>query len=1377
MKKMNFNIKLKRGKHTTITIVYTFFFLLIMFLLSDFFIESIFSNTKIIYIIKEYRIWLLFILSVCLVFLIVKSQTSRLIMADEVLRQTEDRYQILIENLREDYFFYRHEKDVVFDNISSSIKNILGYTPDDFRENYKTYGAEKLADEYIKKHQKLFDSGLKQPSFEIEVTDSNNSKRILEVKEIPIINEKNEIVAIEGLIHDITDYKKFERELKDKDNKFHTLYESANDAILILKGDKIIDCNKKSLEMFVCNIDQIIMQTPYSVKFSPQSQPDGSSSREKGKEKMIAALNGEPQLFEWTHITIDGNKFETEVSLIQFIFQGEKYIQAIIRDITERKKAELTLIKSEEYFRDLYETSVVGLYRTKISDGKIIYCNQVAANSLGYKSLKEAIDANCKVTSLYSKERRGEMLKILNEHGYVQDFEIHQKLSDGRESYISISAIIFPEKDYIEGTVFDITQRKLAEKDILEKEKKFKEILDNSRVILYKLNAVDGTYDYISPSCFDVLGYYPHEMLKMNIDEQKALLHPNDLGKANNIIAKLITSIPKNKSSYTIKYRLKHKKGGYKWLSDSYKIVKNENNKTLFIIGNIIDITEKQESQTALKESELRFRNMADNIQNGVTINENEENVYINDRLIEITGYSEKELLSFSEFQIAAPEEKKRLQKIILDLQKSNKNIEEIEFWIVRKDGSRKCILNRYAYNFIDNDKFVKYIITSDITDRKLMENTLRESEEKFKELANTLPQTIFETNVAGLITYVNKAGLNLFGYTKEDIVNGINIFDIVIPEDIEAAKSNFVKLIAGEQFEQLEYRIWKKDKTVVPILLYPSLIYKNDEAIGMRSVIIDSSNQKRIQEELNVARDAVEAVNKAKSVFLTNLTNELRTPLNSIYGMTELIKKTALSNKQYDFLKVITESSENLLSILNDILIIPKIESGEINFDKNAFKIQDILISVAGLVSYQAELKKIKIIENQKFYDDLVVIGDSSKLNQVLINLVEYSIKNTTKGKIEIKIDILEENNDNITLEFSVIDTSTGLPENIIKALNEDFEKTHLDVYSEYGSYGLGLIIANKLVSLFGSKLNTKSSKKGVNTNFKLKLRKSDISDLDKLNELTEENKNKFLKNFKILLVEDELFNQLVIRSMIEKWDCEIDTVYNGKDALIKLKENLYDIVIMDIVMPETDGIQIAKLIRESLTGPVSKIPIIAITDNENQDNHKLFLKYGINYSISKPFKSNELFHVLVKDIGIKDKKEILEINELAEPKFDEVIDKDQLYDLKIIKNISKNNKVLIIKMIKVFIDKTKIELKDLSYYLEKKDWKSISNITHKMKPVASYMGIKNVEEKISNINIYCENEQNLDKVPALINNLKNILEKVIVSMSNDIINFEKEI
>ncbi len=1369
--KINYKKYFRKGDPFTVTLIFAFFYLLVIFLFSDFFIKIVTSNTKIIYLFDTYRLPAYYVFSVLFVSRILTKQKQRFVQVDEVLKQTEDSYQILVENLKEDYFFYRHEQDKIFQNISPSIKTILGFSPNNFKENYKKYNADELVGEYIQRHKSLLESGLKPPPFEIEVLNAKGEKRILEVKEIPIINENNEITAVEGLVRDITDYRKYEVELKDKDTKFNLLYESVNDAVLILKGDKIIDCNQQTLKMFDCTIDKIIMQSLYSYKFSPTKQASGKSSRELARERIFDALKGKPQHYEWTHNKLNGDIFETEETLQRFTYEGEDFLFVIIKDITDKIKAEKALKQDVDCFKTMYDTSAIGLFRTKISDGTLIYINQPAAKLLGFTNNQEAIDKKFKTSTLYSKKRRQEMLDLLNKQGYVNNFEIHQKFENGEENYVSISAKIFPEKDYIEGIIYDITEKKLARLLLEEKEKTLNEVLNNSRAMLYKLDASNGTYSYISPSCYDILGYYPEEILKMSIDDQKALLHPDDQERAHSIIARLIASMPKSKSSYTVEYRLKHKNGNYKWLSDRYSIIKDEKEKTAFIIGNVIDITDEKESRFALHESELRFRNMAASIKNGVTIYENGKNVYVNDRMAEITGYSINELMTFSEFQISAPEEKKRLQKIVIDLQKSKTNIEEIEFWIIRKDGTRRCITNRYSYSYTDEGKEVKYIITSDITERKIMENTLRESEEKFKELANTLPYAIVEYDTSGKITYINKAGIQLFELSEDEVKNGFSIFKNIDPADLKKAKENFQKSIKGKKYKQSEYKIKLKGKTRT-ILPYPNLIYKDGKIVGIRTIVIDTTNQKRIEEELIIAKEAAKAANKAKSVFLTNLTHELRNPMNSIFGMTELIKKTALSDKQYDFLKVITESSENLLSILNDILVIPKIETGEIFFEKKPFKVQDILISVVGLVSYQAELKKLKIIETQNFDENLVALGDPSRLTQIFIDLAEYSIRNTAKGQLEAKIETIDENKDNITLEFSISDTSNGLPEKIIKALNEDFEKSHIDIYSEYGSYGLGLIVANKLISLLGSKLEIITNNNGVKFSFKLRLRKKDISELDKETTQTSGDKKTFLKNIRILLVEDELFNQLVIQSMIEEWDCEIEAVYTGHEALKKLEEKMYDIVLMDIMMPEMSGIETTKLIRKLPNDSVAKIPIVAITATTESSDHKELLQAGIDYSISKPFKSDELFHALVKGLGIKreEKKPVIKKEKHKEEKT------DKLYDLKIIENIARNNKVLIVKMIKTFIDKSNIELAEMEKAITENNWDMVKNTAHKMKPAITYMGISNIDKHINFIHNNAKKQTKTEEVKETFYKLKKLLKNILDSMKKDISLYDNE-
>lgn len=1370
MKSLKVNNILAKGSPLRITIIYATFCFVLWFLFSDFVITNLIVNSKITHLISVYRGWVFYIFSVALVYHLVYTQFKKFTKADIALKKSKDSYQILLENLRENYFFYRHDLNSEFENITPSIKNILGFTPKEFKENYRKYHAEKLVGDYISRHEKAFMTGIKFPPYEVDILDKNNTVRILEIKEIPIINDEGKVIAVESIAHDITEIRHLENDLDQKENKFQILFESCNDAIIILKGEKIIDCNQKAVTLFGSDLDQIIMQSPYSYKFSPPLQSDGSGSFEKGREYILNSLSGQTQFFKWDHIKLNGEPFTVQSSISRFRFNNEDHLLLNIRELKDSILPKENLLLKDEYYQTIYENSFVGLYQTTIADGFLLKCNNAAREIFGLNPSDELNKINFSVSSLYLEKDRRSFIDILENKGNIFNHEICLTLTDGTEKYVSVSAVLYKEKGIIEGSIIDVTSKKKSEILIHQNEKQFREILENSRDILYKLNAVSGDYEYISPSVKDVLGYSSAEILKMDVNSLKKLLHPDDLGMASNVFAKLIAVVPLNKNNYSVEYRMKNKNGEYRWLSDNYRIIKNENGETKSIIGNVIDITIRKEAQNALKESELRFRKMAENIQNGVTINEKDKNVYVNERLVEITGYSKLELLSFSEFQIAAPEEKKRLQMIITELKKSGDKIEELEFWIVKKDGTRRCILNRYSYNYLDEGTLVKYIISVDITDRKLMENALREREEKFKYLADLLPQTVFECDLEGNLTYVNGRGLKQFGFSREDFDAGINIFNTIDKDYVKPLRYNFNKLIKEEKFESQEYLAKRKDGSFFPIMVYTSLIKTNEKLLGVRGIIIDTSNQKRIQEELILAKEAAEAANKAKTMFLTNISHELRTPMNSIFGMTELIKKTNLSEKQYDFLKIITESSENLLSFINDIIIIPQIETEQLVIDHKPFKLQDLLASVVGVLSYQAEVKKVKLIESQKFDNDCVVFGDPIRLNQILLDLAELFLKYTSKGEIDICIKENHRKDNTCDIDFIIRKTGKELPAQMLKELKTDFARSHVEVYNKFGSYGLGLIIANQLVRILGSELIIETSEKETLVKFNLKLIYGTVSDLEKYSFTGDQffqDHSKYLKNLKILLVEDEIFNQLVIEALVEEWDCEVDVAENGKEAIDKFGEKKFDVVLLDIQLPDMNGFEVSKLIRKKFKGDKKNIPLIAITAGIS-DYQKEFAESGIDYYIAKPFKSKELFHVLVKSLVNKDK--------INNSEFDRKIEKHdlkELYNLKIIENIAKNNKVLIIKMIRVFLDKARDEVKFLKIYALSNDLVSIKKMIHKMKPAISYMGINFINNDLEQIQFLADSESNNNEIKKIVSDIDYKMSEVFKLLEEEIVRY----
>ncbi|GAB4293262.1 MAG: hypothetical protein Kow0068_18380 [Marinilabiliales bacterium] len=1365
---------LKKRRPLTITILFALLCFIIWFLFSDIFIKIFTTNTKVLYVLNLYRYWLLYLLSVIIVFIIARYYLKKAKVSFDEKKKLEDSYFILIENLREEYFFYRHTRDEIFENITPSIKNILGYTPENFKNNYAKYGAQKLVDNYLQRHEELFKSGIKHPPIEIEVLDSENKKRILEIKEIPIFNENMEIVAVEGIARDITELKNIKQELDDQIKRYNLLFESSNDAILILKGGKILDCNQAALHLFKCEIDQIIMQGPFSYKFSPPIQKDGRSSIDKGREYLLRALKGEEIKFNWSFIRINGEKFFSKAYLKPFNYLNEDYIQLLIDEIPDSELDNSEY--DEDTFRGMYENSIVGFFRASLNNGAIISCNKSAANILGYNDKKELIDSNFIINSFYPVEDQNlSLLSIVENKKQLYDYPVKLTSKDNSTKFFSLCIDINEKEKCYEGSILDITDRKIAEIKITENERKFREILDNSRILLYKLDAQTGDYQYISPAVKNILGYKPDEILAMDVNDIKSLLHPDDLGKAKDIIAKLIKEIPGNRTEYTVEYRMKNKFGKYRWLSDSYKLIKDKKGKLVSIIGNIIDITIQKETQEALRESEQRFRKMADNIQNGVTINENGKNIYVNDRLCEITGYSKEELLSFDDFQLAAPEEKKRINDILNKLKETGDNLQEIEYWIIRKDKTRACILSRYSYNYLSKNNLIKYIITSDITDRKMLEKALVESEEKFEMLAEMLPQTVFECSLEGKVTYVNQKGLKMFGYSKDDLSKGFTIFDIIIPEQKDLLTQNLNKLIENKYNLSSEYIAKTKTGKEIPIVIYTNVILdaENNPA-GIRGIIIDSTNQNKIQEELRLAKEAAEAANKAKSIFLTNISHELRTPMNSIFGMTEIIKKTKLTDRQYDFLKVISESSETLLSFLNDIIIIPQIENNQITLDNVAFKPSDIMASSVGLVSYQAELKKIKINEILNVDEDVVVISDPAKLNQLLINLFELLIKCCDNNVIDFTLNQVDASKNNVQIKFEISTNCIKLPPDLIDSINKDFSLIHPQIYNKYGSQGLGFLIANQLIKIFNSKLEIEFNDRFV-LSFIITFNRGSDKDLESLKPKSIAEKNLMknqLRNVKILVAEDEIFNQLVIQTLMEEWDCDVDVVETGEEVIEKLNTNTYDIILMDIVMPKMSGLEATKYIRTKLPTNVKDIPIIGITAYSTPEKIKEYLNQGIDYIIQKPFRSGDLFHVLVKSIYKKDKGYI-SIDKDRQETYKKA-KSDKKYDLKIIENIAKNNKVLINKMLTVFIQKTSDEIKSLQKYFDDYNIPELRNLLHKMIPAVGYMGCENVKSDLELLQEKVRAGAQKKDLKPLVNKIEVSLNDIIESLKSEIENYK---
>ena len=394
----------------------------------------------------------------------------------------------------------------------------------------------------------------------------------------------------------------------------------------------------------------------------------------------------------------------------------------------------------------------------------------------------------------------------------------------------------------------------------------------------------------------------------------------------------------------------------------------------------------------------------------------------------------------------------------------------------------------------------------------------------------------------------------------------------------------------------------------------------------------------KRTTEELKKAKQAAEAAAEAKAIFLANMSHELRTPMNGIIGMVDILKRTELTEVQREYLNIIESSGENLLTIINDILDLSKIEAGHMELENIPFSLKEELNSVMNIMQVIADKKKLPII--LKMGDDVpnYVSGDPVRLKQIIINLVNNAIKFTEKGNVTITVEKQREEDGKVQLLFKVTDTGIGISPEGQKKLFQSFSQVDKSTTRKYGGTGLGLTISKNLTHLMGGEIGVESVE-GVGSTFwfYVVLGRSDEESYKKQREAEEgspEDKTKIQLKLKILLAEDNKINQKVALLNLNNLGHKVDIANNGKEAVEKFKEGDYDLIFMDVHMPEMDGMQATKKIREieKNSGRIKKIPIIAMTANTSEDERKKYLAAGMDDYVGKPFKQKELIEIFKK-------------------------------------------------------------------------------------------------------------------------------------------------
>lgn len=385
---------------------------------------------------------------------------------------------------------------------------------------------------------------------------------------------------------------------------------------------------------------------------------------------------------------------------------------------------------------------------------------------------------------------------------------------------------------------------------------------------------------------------------------------------------------------------------------------------------------------------------------------------------------------------------------------------------------------------------------------------------------------------------------------------------------------------------------------------------------ITSRSISADIAEHKRVEQILTAAKERAEKASRAKSEFLANMSHEIRTPMNAVVGFTDLLIGTSLDKTQKEYVGTISESGKELISLVNDILDVSKIEAGQITLENVNFNLKDMIEGVLKIIRLKTKNTGVELLHEIDSNISSDFIGDPTRLRQILSNLLGNAVKFTHRGWIKLSVNQISSDGENLVLQFSIKDTGIGIPSDKLEEIFDPFTQADTSTTRQYGGSGLGLYIVKTFVQKMNGSIQVESvPQEGSEFIFTIKLQQASHSAIPAIKE--HESAEESFKGAKILVTEDNPVNLQLITAILKRLGCQIDTATHGQEAIAKLKQNSYDIVLMDMQMPVMGGIEATRAIRREIN---PHIPIIGLTADVMKEDEEAALAAGMNDYLTKP-------------------------------------------------------------------------------------------------------------------------------------------------------------
>lgn len=1069
---------------------------------------------------------------------------------------------------------------------------------------------------------RLASSDLKKIQFAEQQIRRKNGELI----EIEIYSRRLPDGIYESFIRDISDKKHFADSLHNSELRYKRLVENSPDIVYSFS-------TKRGRSYHSDQVIHILGYTPEQLKSDPMLwynsiHPDDQPMVDR---VLKSTVMGHHIDMEYRILTSDGSwKWLHDRSLHMYHVKDETIIDGLAMDITRRKVTEIELQFTKETYQDIFNTLTEAIFILDPS-GNFIEVNNGAEKL--YKMTREDLigksPESLAAPELNDMQEIERMMREVFQTSIPVNFEFWGQRKTGE--IFPVEVIIkrgnYFGTDVMIATARDITERKSNEEALRESEEKYRKIAENISDVIFTTD-LDFNVLYVSPSIERLYGEPAELAMQREMNEK---FSEADIEKFYSILEKELVrdkdpGIDKNRT-ITIEAELKKVDGSIIHISSSLTFIRNKDGQPVGIQGTTRDITEKINADKKLKQSEERFRELGTMLP--VAVFETTSDLiltFANKKAFELFGYTEEDLIKgFMCLEILAPSERENAMRLMQNNTVGNKPV-IFEFLAKHKNGSFFPIV-LHINTILENDTLVGYRgIAIDISERKKTEALIRESEEKFRSLALLSPFAIMIYQDDRWV-YTNPAGENITGYSADELIN-MNFESFVSEEYVSVIRDRSQHNQTGEQqTASFEIKIITKEGTEKWMYFLSTFIEFN----GIPAELIaaaDITQRKQSEAELIRAKSKAEESDRLKSAFLANLSHEIRTPMNGILGFLELLKEINLSNEEKNyFIDVVNESSQRLLNTINDIIEMSKIDSEQIELHLSEVNLEKEMQYHYNFFKQITEKKDIHLICNQNIQDESAIIEtDKSKLDSILVNLINNAILFTDRGSVEFGNFL-----DGSMIIFYVKDTGCGIPVHRQHAIFDRFVQADLSTTRQKEGSGLGLSIAKAYTEMLGGKI-WYTSEEGLGSTFYFSIpytprkAKTAFKPPVSVKELPTE------QVIKILIAEDDETSFRYLECILNNKNIVLIHTVSGEDTIEVMKKNHdISIILMDIRMPGMNGFEATKKIREFN----QKIPIIAQTAYALDGDREEAINTGCDDYISKPINRNKLLQIIRQHIG----------------------------------------------------------------------------------------------------------------------------------------------